>query len=143
MSTHLISSMVAFRVEIFLCKVCSSDVTVIFRLVISFSKTEFMPVNSDNLITSSSYVFHESWIYEFFSQNFMFHFLSFFVMINSYIGLLDLLEKQSKIKFCKFRNCENIWWAWPESQIADFGRFGDFGVFFRIQLSFELVMLGW
>ena len=52
----------------------------------------------ENLVTSSSHVFYESWMYDFFLQNFMFYFLqgckvSFSVTINSYIGIFDLNGK--------------------------------------------------
>ena len=84
--------------------------------------------SSSSLLTSSSHVFHESGIYEFFSRNSMFHFLegckvSFSVMINSYISIFDLNRKLlpcRKItqrnfpeKNRRFRNRENMWWAWP------------------------------
>ena len=60
----------------------------------------------------------------------MLHFLegckaSFFVNINSYIGIFDLnrkllnCKKRNKKKIVKkirrFRNPENMWWAWPLS----------------------------
>ena len=80
------------------------------------------PPTNDEFITC----FHESWIYEFFSQNFHFHFIegsrvSFSVM---YIGIFDLNRKllpcrktkqrQFHEKFRRFRNRENMWWAWPK-----------------------------
>ena len=51
------------------------------------------------ILLTSSQVFHKSWIYDFFSRNFMFHKMSFLLcMINSYIkhkyiGILDLNRK--------------------------------------------------
>ena len=70
--------------------------------------------------------FYESWIYEFSSRNFMFHFLegckvSFFVMINSYTywhffylkRKILPCRKTKQRKFRRFRNRENMWWAWP------------------------------
>ena len=52
--------------------------------------------------------------------------VSFSVIINSYIDIFDLnrkllpnAEKQNKENFVKknrrFRNRENMWWAWPKS----------------------------
>ena len=81
------------------------------------------------LITSSSHVFHESWIYDFFSQDFMFNSFGglqrvFFchdkTVLSAFLITIEnfcLVEKQNKENFVKkirrFRNRENMWWAWP------------------------------
>ena len=54
------------------------------------------PFSSQILLTSSSHVFHESWIYELFSRNFKFRFLegcqvSFSVMMNSYVVIWSVI----------------------------------------------------
>ena len=76
------------------------------------------PFSSQILLTSSSHVFHESWIYELFPRNFRFYFLegcqvSFSVMINTYIVIFDRNRKLltcRKTKQRKFheKNCSFV-----------------------------------
>ena len=104
----------------------------------SWRNPEKMPRSCQNSqtidqCTCSSHVFTNfvSTNLQIFSRNFRFHFLegwkvSFFVMITSYIGIFYLNRKLlpcwkiKQRKFCeknrRFRNRENMWWAWPRSK---------------------------
>ena len=78
--------------------------------------------------TSNEFITCFSPIHKIVSQNFAFHFLEgckmpFSVMINNYIDIFHLNRKllscKNKAKkflwknICRFRNRENMWWAWP------------------------------